>query len=188
MFANKNILAVCVKSSKMPNQASTVADIESLKEVGRAHTSEITTLDKKQNEMAQIGTTHLVPIMNDYDLLPCMNFQFGANPGHINIGKDAYRAKFHKGYDGCWMGCPMACAHCVKDFVPVTGPFKGQKVWVDGPEYETIAGCGSNLGVCPLYFFSKVIRFLMLISSWKLTSIAMPMAWIQSAMARDLLL
>jgi aldehyde:ferredoxin oxidoreductase len=29
----------------------------------------------------------------------------------------------------------------------MTGPFKGQKVIVDGPEYETIAGCGSNWGV-----------------------------------------
>jgi aldehyde:ferredoxin oxidoreductase len=35
----------------------------------------------------------------------------------------------------------------VKDFVPATGPHKGKKVFVDGPEYETIAGCGSNLGI-----------------------------------------
>jgi len=28
-----------------------------------------------------------------------------------------------------------------------TGPYKGQVVGVDGPEYETIAGCGSNIGV-----------------------------------------
>ena len=29
----------------------------------------------------------------------------------------------------------------------MTGPYKGKKVFVDGPEYETIAGCGSNLGI-----------------------------------------
>ncbi|MCK4480199.1 MAG: aldehyde ferredoxin oxidoreductase C-terminal domain-containing protein, partial [Candidatus Lokiarchaeota archaeon] len=29
----------------------------------------------------------------------------------------------------------------------LTGPFKGKIVIVDGPEYETIAGCGSNWGV-----------------------------------------
>lgn len=45
------------------------------------------------------------------------------------------------------MGCSVACAHGVKDFVPLTGPYQGQKVFVDGPEYETIAGCGSNLGI-----------------------------------------
>jgi aldehyde:ferredoxin oxidoreductase len=45
------------------------------------------------------------------------------------------------------MGCTVACSHGVKDFVPLTGPFKGETVFVDGPEYETIAGCGSNLGI-----------------------------------------
>jgi aldehyde:ferredoxin oxidoreductase len=45
------------------------------------------------------------------------------------------------------MGCTVACSHGIKDFVPLTGPYKGKKVFVDGPEYETIAGCGSNLGI-----------------------------------------
>ncbi|MHA1926842.1 MAG: aldehyde ferredoxin oxidoreductase C-terminal domain-containing protein, partial [Candidatus Thorarchaeota archaeon] len=31
--------------------------------------------------------------------------------------------------------------------MPKTGPFKGKNVVVDGPEYETIAACGSNIGV-----------------------------------------
>ncbi len=30
---------------------------------------------------------------------------------------------------------------------PLPDPIKGHKVFVDGPEYETIAGCGSNLGI-----------------------------------------
>jgi aldehyde:ferredoxin oxidoreductase len=45
----------------------------------------------------------------------------------------------------------VACAHGVKDFVPMTGPYRGKKVFVDGPEYETIAGCGSNLGIFDPY-------------------------------------
>jgi aldehyde:ferredoxin oxidoreductase len=60
---------------------------------------------------------------------------------------EVYRRLFDKGYDGCWIGCTLACSHGVKDFVPTTGPYKGKKVFVDGPEYETIAGCGSNLGI-----------------------------------------
>jgi aldehyde:ferredoxin oxidoreductase len=63
------------------------------------------------------------------------------------LGQEVYRRLFDPGFDGCWMGCTVACSHGVKDFVPLTGPFKGQKVFVDGPEYETIAGCGSNLGI-----------------------------------------
>jgi aldehyde:ferredoxin oxidoreductase len=35
----------------------------------------------------------------------------------------------------------------VKDFELKTGPYKGQKVFVTGPEYETIAGVGSNCGI-----------------------------------------
>ena len=41
----------------------------------------------------------------------------------------------------------MACSHAVKDFELKTGPYKGQKVLVNGPEYETIAGLGSNCGI-----------------------------------------
>ena len=108
---------------------------------------EIVDLDPKQNEMAKIGTTHLVTIMNDFDLLPTHNFQYGQHPEANNVGQEVYRRIFDAGYDGCWMGCTVACSHGVKDFVPLTGPYRGEKVFVDGPEYETIAGCGSNLGI-----------------------------------------
>ncbi|MCX7026618.1 MAG: aldehyde ferredoxin oxidoreductase C-terminal domain-containing protein, partial [Spirochaetes bacterium] len=49
--------------------------------------------------------------------------------------------------DGCWYGCTLACAHAVDRFELATGPYKGQKVCVDGPEYETAAGVGSNLSI-----------------------------------------
>ena len=97
--------------------------------------------------MSLVGTAHLVTIMNDYDLLPTHNFRYGQHPEAPKLGMEVYRALFDKGYDGCWMGCTLACSHGVKDFVPTTGPYKGRKVFVDGPEYETIAGCGSNLGI-----------------------------------------
>ena len=35
--------------------------------------------------------------------------------------------------------------------MPLTGPYKGKKVLVDGPEYETIAACGSNIGIFDPY-------------------------------------
>jgi aldehyde:ferredoxin oxidoreductase len=104
-------------------------------------------LDPKQNEMAKIGTTHLVTIMNDHDLLPTHNFRYGQHAQAPNLGQKVYRLLFDPGFDGCWMGCTVACSHGIKDFVPLTGPYKGKKVFVDGPEYETIAGCGSNLGI-----------------------------------------
>jgi aldehyde:ferredoxin oxidoreductase len=41
----------------------------------------------------------------------------------------------------------MACAKAVDGFILKTGPYKGQKVTIDGPEYETVAGLGSNCGI-----------------------------------------
>jgi aldehyde:ferredoxin oxidoreductase len=35
----------------------------------------------------------------------------------------------------------------VKDFELKTGPYRGQRVFVTGPEYETVAGVGSNCGI-----------------------------------------
>ena len=116
----------------------------------------IAALDPKQNQMAKIGTTHLVPIMNDFDLLPTHNFKFGRHPLAGLIGKDVYKDIFDPGFDGCWLGCTVACSHGVKDFVPLTGDYAGQKVYVDGPEYETIAGCGSNLGCFDPYFIVEM--------------------------------
>jgi len=132
------------------------ADEAGLKEVGKLHTHEILELDPKQNEMARIGTTHLVTIMNDYDLLPTNNYRYGQHPQAPNLGAEVYRRLFDKGFDGCWIGCTVACSHGIKDFVPMTGPYKGTKVFVDGPEYETIAGCGSNLGIFDPYTVTEI--------------------------------
>ena len=148
VLRNKRVKAIAVKySGKISVDTNGPADPEMVKQVGTAHSQEIRNLDPTQNEMASVGTTHLVLIMNDFDLLPINNFRFGSNPEAEKLGREVYRKKFHKGFDGCWMGCAMSCAHGVKDFELKTGPYKGQKVFVNGPEYETIAGVGSNCGI-----------------------------------------
>jgi len=147
VFADKGLKALVVRWDSVTADTNNPADKAALKDVGKLYSREIVELDPKQNEMARIGTTHLVTIMNDHDLLPTHNFRYGSHPQAPNLGQQAYRHLFDPGFDGCWMGCTVACSHGVKDFVPLTGPFKGRKVFVDGPEYETIAGCGSNLGI-----------------------------------------
>ena len=147
VFRDKKIRAIVVKFSKMTADVNHPSDFDMLKSGGRTYTKEIKTLDPVQNEMAKVGTTHLINIMNDYDLLPTTNFRYGSHADGLNLGKEVYRSKFHPGFDGCWMGCSVACSHAVKDFTLKTGPYKGQSVWVDGPEYETIAGCGANWGI-----------------------------------------
>ena len=147
VFAHKNVKAIVARWQNVTMDGNKPADKATLKTVAKSYSKEIVALDPKQNEMAKIGTTHLVPIMNDFDLLPTHNFKFGQHKMAGLIGKDVYKDIFDPGFDGCWMGCTVACSHGIKNFIPLTGPYKGQHVFVDGPEYETIAGCGSNLGI-----------------------------------------
>ena len=148
VLRNKRLKAIVVKySGGVTAESNGPADPELVKKTGTALAQEIRILDPKQNEMAVVGTTHLVSIMNEFDLLPVNNFRFGSNVESERIGREVYRKKFHKGFDECWMGCAMSCAHVVKGFELKTGPFGGQEVYVDGPEYETIAGVGSNCGI-----------------------------------------
>jgi len=147
VLRNKKIKAIVVKFSRLNAETNNPAHFDVLKDVGPAYNREIRTLDPKQHRMAEVGTTHLVDIMNDFDLLPTNNFRFGSHPDGPKLGEKVYDDKFHRGFDGCWVGCAVACSHCVKDFELKTGPYKGEKVCVNGPEYETIAGVGSNCGI-----------------------------------------
>ncbi len=147
VFADKKVKAIVARYGSVSMKTNNPADLDALKLVTKTHAKEINQLDPKQNRMAKVGTTHLVPIMNDHDCLPVHNFKFGSHPASKVIGEETFEHIFDKGFDGCWRGCAVACAHGVKDFSPFTGPYRGQKVFVDGPEYETIAGCGSSLGI-----------------------------------------
>ncbi len=151
VLIRKGIKAVVARWGQVSLETNAPADKAGLRQVAKLHAKEIVELDPKQNRMAKVGTTHLVPIMNAHDCLPVNNFRYGAHPGGNNLGEETYEHIFDPGFDGCWRGCTVACAHGVRDFVPMTGPYQGQRVFVDGPEYETIAGCGSNLGIFDPY-------------------------------------
>ncbi|MFN2273109.1 MAG: aldehyde ferredoxin oxidoreductase C-terminal domain-containing protein, partial [Anaerolineae bacterium] len=79
---------------------------------------------------------------------PVHNFKFGSHPDTPKINGEVWEARLTQGLpDGCWYGCTMACAHAVDGFELRTGPYKGQRVIVDGPEYETIGAVGSGCGI-----------------------------------------
>jgi len=94
------------------------------------------------------GTPYLVEIMSRFDLLPIENFRFGSDPRSSQIAGAIWKGMYdRRGPDGCWYGCTMACAHAVPHFHLQTGPYAGQVVFVDGPEYETLGAVGSNLSL-----------------------------------------
>ncbi|MBA4400203.1 MAG: aldehyde:ferredoxin oxidoreductase, partial [Anaerolinea sp.] len=107
---------------------------------------EITAFDGSQNDMGGTGTPYLVEIMNKFDLLPVKNFRFGHHKDAHRIAGEVWKPMFDtRGPDGCWYGCTLACAHAVPHYHLETGPYAGQTVFVDGPEYETLGALGSNL-------------------------------------------
>ena len=147
VFRDKRIAALVVKSPAVRPDSNRPADLVQLQEVGARINKEILELDESQCDMRRVGTAHLVEIMDEYDLLPTHNFKFGSHPNAEAISSSVWRARFGQNMpDGCWVGCTMSCSHAVDDVPLKTGPYKGDRVLVDGPEYETAAGC-SNLGI-----------------------------------------
>jgi aldehyde:ferredoxin oxidoreductase len=148
VLRDKKIKALVVKYSRLSPASNDPADLAKLQKTGLKLHREIITLDDSQCRMREIGTAHLMEVMNDYDLLPTHNFKFGSHPEADKIDSHHFTAMVTHGLpDGCWYGCTMACAKAADGFELLTGPYKGHKVTVDGPEYETAAGCGSNIGV-----------------------------------------
>lgn len=118
-----------------------------IRDYGMRINAEMATLDTHQCCMREVGTANIVDVMNAYDLLPVMNYQYGSHEDAKKIGTQLLKKNYftQKMPDGCWKGCSMACAKTVDQFELKTGPYKGQKVTVDGPEYET-AGSSANMG------------------------------------------
>jgi len=149
VFRDKKIKAIVSRITGVTGNLNNVADLETIKERGRRFNREMRDLDDHQCQMRKKGTANIVNVMNDYDLLPTHNFKYGShkdgNKIHSNIFRDKYFTQ--NVFDGCWIGCNMSCAKAVDDFKLKTGPYKGHKVIVDGPEYENAAGLGSNLGL-----------------------------------------
>jgi aldehyde:ferredoxin oxidoreductase len=148
VLRDKKIKAIVAKIPGITGNINDVADLEAIMERGRRFNKEMRELDDSQCEMRKKGTAHLTNIMNDYDLLPVHNFKFGMHSEAAKIHGDVWQSYFTQGVpDGCWIGCNMSCAKGVDDFELKTGPYKGQKVIVDGPEYETTSSLGSIMGI-----------------------------------------
>ena len=148
VFRNKKIKALVCKIPGIKGNLNNVVDLEAIMERGKRFNREMRELDAKQCQMREIGTAHLMEIMNDHDLLPVMNYKFGSHPDSYKIDSSVWKRNFTQNVpDGCWIGCNMSCSKGIDDFILKTGPYKGQKVIVDGPEYENAAGLGSNCGI-----------------------------------------
>jgi aldehyde:ferredoxin oxidoreductase len=148
VLRDKKIKAIVCRRTGLKAEANAPADIKRIRAVGQRINKEIIDLDDEQNKMRRVGTAHLVEIMDDYDLLPVHNFKFGAHPDTPKIDSTVWDSIFTQTHpDSCIYGCTMACSKGADGYQVRTGPYAGHIVTVDGPEYETVAGCGSNIGI-----------------------------------------
>jgi aldehyde:ferredoxin oxidoreductase len=148
VFRDKKIKALVAKIEGVGADLNNVVDLPAIQERGRRFAREMKELDHLQAHMKEVGTAHLMEIMNDYDLLPVYNFKYGSHDEAFKIDSHHLKERFTQNMpDGCWLGCMMSCCKMAEDFKPRTGPYAGQVVDVEGPEYETAAGVGANCGI-----------------------------------------
>ncbi len=148
VFRDKGLKAIVVRYSGLRGDSNHPADMDLIRRAGQRINKEIAELDDAQNQMRKVGTPYLVEIMDHFDLLPVHNYRYGAHPDSRKIDSTVWKGLFTQGLpDGCWAGCTLSCSHGVDHFHLRTGPYAGEALLVDGPEYETVAGVGSNLGI-----------------------------------------
>ena len=133
---------------QMQDDPNGPADWARIRRAGMVITREMILFDRQQCNMRVKGTANLVEVMNDYDLLPVNNYKFGAHPDAVKVSSDVFADKYFtpRLQDGCALGCDMSCSHGADGFELRTGPDKGKRVNIDGPEYETVAG-STNMGI-----------------------------------------
>ena len=126
------------------------ADWDKAKQAGARLGKVVREVDPQSLKMYRKGSAGLIAFMNkaEYQSLPVNNYQLGSDPRAEQITGKFYAEHLfdHRGMDGCFPGCNLRCTK--GGWVTLRfGEHKGRKVWVDGPEYETAAGFGSNIGV-----------------------------------------
>ncbi|HEX9907059.1 MAG TPA: aldehyde ferredoxin oxidoreductase C-terminal domain-containing protein, partial [Thermoplasmata archaeon] len=110
------------------------ADAEKLKETFKTATA---TVKEKSAAFAKYGTSMVVGITGKAGAIPTRNFQTGYYPEYEKIGGDSLMALKTK--DTACYRCPLHCGNETK-------AEKDYQTETEGPEYETLAMFGSNLG------------------------------------------
>lgn len=132
VLGSKKVKAIAVKGS----QCIPIANPDAVCEVG---------MDMFQKcfekpglaEWTPLGTAGVTPWVNEVGAFPTRNFSTTYFEGHEGIGGQAMKDKIIVTDKGCF-SCPTPCgkySRLVKD---------GKEVFVEGPEYETIALIGGN--------------------------------------------
>lgn len=135
VLGSKNLKAICVRGTKSIPLFNTEAVIKKGLEMFKICADEPVT-----KVWGHLGTPGVTMWVNEIGALPVRNFQ----DEHLdpedckNLSGEVMRRKIVLHDKACGM-CPMACGKYSRS--------NKHNIYVEGPEYETIALCGSNCGI-----------------------------------------
>ncbi|MFQ6115893.1 MAG: aldehyde ferredoxin oxidoreductase family protein, partial [bacterium] len=141
VMGSKNLKAIVVRGDK------DIDISEKVMELRRKHSKRLA----GARWFREAGTTRIVDTCNDAGILPTENWTKGTFTKVEKINSNAVMKNIVS-HSACYF-CQVACNIHTK---AKTGLFKG--VYIDGPEYETIALGGSNTGVSDLSAISEFNR------------------------------
>jgi aldehyde:ferredoxin oxidoreductase len=148
VMRSKHLRGIVVRSSLPKADGNKAVDRELVRQAGTKLKKVISDCDAAQLKLGAWGTTGLSEYMNNYDLFPVNNYQYGSSPDapklFANVFLDRYFSR--KLPDGCYYGCNLACAKSAENVTLTRGPDAGRTVDIDGPEYETV-GAVSSMGI-----------------------------------------
>ena len=149
----KSLRGIIVHSSLPKANGNHAIDKEGVRQAGSRLQKVISEADPKQLHLSAWGTTILSEYMNKFHLFPINNYQYGQSPDSSKVFASVFLNKYfsQKMPDGCYYGCNLACAKGSENVELTWGPKSGQKVSVDGPEYETV-GAVSSMGIFNPHF------------------------------------
>jgi aldehyde:ferredoxin oxidoreductase len=135
VMGSKNLKAIAVRG----NKGVKCYDGYKLMELVTAYKDKLAVSEHAQKRM-KYGTPLTMNFTNALGMLPTKNFQEGSFPPAVGVLDGDGFLKDVINNRGC-IGCMIACSKIVK---ATEGKFEGELI--EGPEYETLALLGSNVG------------------------------------------
>jgi aldehyde:ferredoxin oxidoreductase len=153
VMRTKGLRGIIARSSLPKANGNNAIDKEGVRRAGAQLKKVIAKSDPEQLRLSSWGTTILSEYMDKFHLFPIDNYQRGQSPESSNLFARVFLDKYfsQKVPDGCYYGCNLACAKGAEDVELRRGPHAGQRVSIDGPEYETV-GSVSCMGIFDPHF------------------------------------
>ncbi len=153
VMRTKGLRGIVVRSSLSKANGNNAVDREGVRRAGSRLREVISKVDPKQLHLSAWGTTILSEYMNKFHLFPINNYQYGQSSESPELFAGVFLERyFTKNMpDGCYYGCNLACSKSSENVELTRGPYAGQTVNIDGPEYETV-GAVSCMGIFDPHF------------------------------------